>query len=170
MLKEMAQHAAQYHEIVCTVTQEEYERMRRQYEEAGDEAPGNPPMLFALSEVNEAIFEDDLPSVVRTLLIAHLNIQDSDAAADMENWTFDTASLPFEIRAALMEAASRHWTPGTPEDEETCCDGSCEDPGCSGPAMLDDDSGWHGPREEATNLVERYPVLMSLGPPIFKLR
>lgn len=144
---ERATPGAEYHQVLCCLTQAQYEQLRKEHD-AGPSGPIHPPLLFINSASSgEAIYEDSLTLVIRDMLIADL---EGDPAAEtlreLEGDDIDTASLPFEVRLELMHAAAEHWIPRRFDGNHS------------------DESWWHGPAQAAREILDRHPVLRRLTP------
>lgn len=137
----------EYHQVLCYLTQAQYEQLRREHD-AGPAGPIHPPLLFINSaDTSDAICEDSLPLLIRDMLIVEL---EGDPAAEtlreLEAEDIEAASLPFEVRLELMHAAAEHWMPRR-------FDGSHSD-----------ESWWHGPASAAREMLNRHPILRQMAP------
>lgn len=144
---ERANTNAEHHQVLCCLTRAQYEQLRREHD-TGPAGPIHPPLLFINSaDTSEAICEDSLPLLIRDMLIADLDgAPGAEILTELEAEDIDAASLPFETRLDLMQAAAEHWTPRR-------FDGSHSD-----------ESWWHGPPSAAGEILDRHPELRRLTP------
>ena len=145
---ERATPGAEYHQVLCCVTRNQYEQLRSQHD-AGPAGPIHPPLLFINStHSGEAIYEDSLPLLIRDMLIAELQgAPTAEPLRELEAEDIEAATLPFEVRLELMQAAAEHWIPRRFDGNHS------------------DESRWHGTAQAAREILDRHPVLRQPAPP-----
>ena len=137
----------EYHQVLCCLTRAQYEQLLKDHD-TGPSGPVHPPMLFInTTENGEAIYEDSLPLIIRDMLVADLDsTPGAEALLKLEADDINTASLPFEVRLEMMQAAAKHWTPRRFDGNHS------------------DESWWHGPASAAREVLESHPEVFRLAP------
>ena len=132
-----------HHQVLCCLTQEEYEELRKDTNHAGRQ---HPPLLFGSTKTNgDPIFEDDITLIVRDILIKTSNNEGgSDELHEKDRDSFDASQLPFLLKRELIETAKNNWDPPRQVQHNH------------------EPSYWHGTEEDAHNILNSHPELRNI--------
>ena len=133
----------QYHQVLCSLTEEEYNNL---HADQAEETRDHPPLLYNSTQGDaDSYFEDDITLIVRDCLIEICSDDaQGEALAEIERDSFDATTLPFGVKVAVMSAAKENWSP--PRQTGNHYDGS----------------EWTGGPEEAQKLADAHPDLMNM--------
>ena len=133
----------QYHQVLCSLTEEEYHEMTAAH--AGGTRQHQPLLYGTIQGDGDTFCEDDITLIVRDCLI-ELNSNDDldEFLGTREREHFDATTLPYEVKAAVMDAARDKWSP--PRQSGNHHDGSY----------------WREGPEEARKLLDAHPELAGI--------
>ena len=132
-----------HHQVLCYLTQEKYEELRKDTNHAGRQ---HPPLLYGSTKNDgDPIFEDDITLIVRDILIKTSDDEgERDNLHEKDRDSFDASQLPFPLKRELIETAKNNWDPPRQVRHNH------------------EPSYWHGTEENAQQILHSHPELRNI--------